>query len=166
VAARRKTARYRCGSTSRAVSRSPFRGYYGTISLTAIPAASFTPLRSSRRKRMVWCGESHDRMPVIYDGAMGKQWLDGPFGGRAMALVLQPLLRSEWKHTKSRHLSIRRRTIRQLAFKLFQPISKVKRSCRYSSTFVSLWLDIASFAWGRLDITDGFIASSMIFRAI
>jgi putative SOS response-associated peptidase YedK len=35
----------------------------------------------------------HDRMPVIYDGAMGKQWLDGPFGGRAMALdlVLQPL---------------------------------------------------------------------------
>jgi putative SOS response-associated peptidase YedK len=35
----------------------------------------------------------HDRMPVIYDGAMGKQWLDGPFGGRTMALdlVLQPL---------------------------------------------------------------------------
>jgi putative SOS response-associated peptidase YedK len=35
----------------------------------------------------------HDRMPVIYDAAMGRQWLDGPFGGRAMALdlVLQPL---------------------------------------------------------------------------
>jgi putative SOS response-associated peptidase YedK len=31
----------------------------------------------------------HDRMPVIYDREMGKQW----FGGRAMALdlVLQPL---------------------------------------------------------------------------
>jgi putative SOS response-associated peptidase YedK len=35
----------------------------------------------------------HDRMPVIYDAAMGRQWLDGPFGGRAMALdlVLQSL---------------------------------------------------------------------------
>jgi putative SOS response-associated peptidase YedK len=32
-------------------------------------------------------------MPVIYDAAMGRQWLDGPFGARAMALdlVLQPL---------------------------------------------------------------------------
>jgi putative SOS response-associated peptidase YedK len=38
----------------------------------------------------------HDRMPVIYDAAMGRQWLEGPFGRRAMALdlVLQPL-RSE-----------------------------------------------------------------------
>jgi putative SOS response-associated peptidase YedK len=35
----------------------------------------------------------HDRMPVIYDKDMGRQWLEGPFGGRAMALdlVLQPL---------------------------------------------------------------------------
>jgi putative SOS response-associated peptidase YedK len=35
----------------------------------------------------------HDRMPVIYDAAMGRQWLDGPFGGRAMGLdlVLQPI---------------------------------------------------------------------------
>ena len=35
----------------------------------------------------------HDRMPVIYDAAMGRQWLEGPFGGRSMALdlVLQPL---------------------------------------------------------------------------
>jgi putative SOS response-associated peptidase YedK len=35
----------------------------------------------------------HDRMPVIYDVAMGRQWLDGPFDARAMALdlVLQPL---------------------------------------------------------------------------
>jgi putative SOS response-associated peptidase YedK len=35
----------------------------------------------------------HDRMPVIYDAAMGRQWFDGPFGNRAMALdlVLQPL---------------------------------------------------------------------------
>jgi putative SOS response-associated peptidase YedK len=35
----------------------------------------------------------HDRMPVIYDAAMGHQWLEGPFGGRAMDLdlVLQPL---------------------------------------------------------------------------
>ena len=35
----------------------------------------------------------HDRMPVIYDAAMGCQWLDRPFGGRAMDLdlVLQPL---------------------------------------------------------------------------
>jgi putative SOS response-associated peptidase YedK len=35
----------------------------------------------------------HDRMPVIYDAAMGRQWLDGPFGARAMDLlaVLQPL---------------------------------------------------------------------------
>ena len=35
----------------------------------------------------------HDRMPVIYDAAMGRQWLEGPFGARAMALdlVLQPL---------------------------------------------------------------------------
>jgi putative SOS response-associated peptidase YedK len=34
----------------------------------------------------------HDRMPVIYDAAMGRQWLDGPFGARVMALdlVLQP----------------------------------------------------------------------------
>jgi putative SOS response-associated peptidase YedK len=32
-------------------------------------------------------------MPVIYDPAMGQQWLDGPFGARAMDLdlVLQPL---------------------------------------------------------------------------
>jgi putative SOS response-associated peptidase YedK len=32
-------------------------------------------------------------MPVIYDAAMGRQWLDGPFGARRMALdlVLQPL---------------------------------------------------------------------------
>jgi putative SOS response-associated peptidase YedK len=32
-------------------------------------------------------------MPVIYDAAMGRQWLDGPFGNRAMELdiVLQPL---------------------------------------------------------------------------
>jgi putative SOS response-associated peptidase YedK len=32
-------------------------------------------------------------MPVIYDTAMGRQWLEGPFGGRAMDLdlVLQPL---------------------------------------------------------------------------
>jgi putative SOS response-associated peptidase YedK len=30
----------------------------------------------------------HDRMPVIYDVAMGRQWLDGPFGERAMALDL------------------------------------------------------------------------------
>jgi SOS response associated peptidase (SRAP) len=35
----------------------------------------------------------HDRMPVIFDTAMGSQWLEGPFGARAMALdlVLQPL---------------------------------------------------------------------------
>lgn len=35
----------------------------------------------------------HDRLPVIYDAAMGRQWLNGPFGARAMALdlVLQPL---------------------------------------------------------------------------
>jgi putative SOS response-associated peptidase YedK len=35
----------------------------------------------------------HDRMPVIYDAAMGRQWLDGPFGARAkdLNLVLQPL---------------------------------------------------------------------------
>jgi putative SOS response-associated peptidase YedK len=34
----------------------------------------------------------HDRMPVIYDAAMGRQWLDG-IEARAMALdlVLQPL---------------------------------------------------------------------------
>lgn len=32
-------------------------------------------------------------MPVIYDAAMGRQWLEGPFGARKMALdlVLQPL---------------------------------------------------------------------------
>jgi putative SOS response-associated peptidase YedK len=35
----------------------------------------------------------HDRMPVIYDAEMGRQWLRGPFGGRRMELdlVLQPL---------------------------------------------------------------------------
>jgi putative SOS response-associated peptidase YedK len=35
----------------------------------------------------------HDRMPVIYDAAMGRQWLEGPFGTQAMELdfVLQPL---------------------------------------------------------------------------
>src|ERR671919_2600537 len=35
----------------------------------------------------------HDRMPVIYDAAKGRQWLEGPFGARATALdlVLQPL---------------------------------------------------------------------------
>jgi putative SOS response-associated peptidase YedK len=35
----------------------------------------------------------HDRMPVIYDPAMGRQWLEGPFGSRAMDLdlVLQSL---------------------------------------------------------------------------
>jgi putative SOS response-associated peptidase YedK len=35
----------------------------------------------------------HDRMPVIYDAAMGRQWLETPFGGRAMELdlALQPL---------------------------------------------------------------------------
>jgi putative SOS response-associated peptidase YedK len=34
----------------------------------------------------------HDRMPVIYDAAMGRQWLEGPFGNRRMDLdlVLQP----------------------------------------------------------------------------
>ena len=32
-------------------------------------------------------------MPVIYDAAMGRQWLESSFGNRAMALdlVLQPL---------------------------------------------------------------------------
>jgi putative SOS response-associated peptidase YedK len=32
-------------------------------------------------------------MPVIYDAAIGRQWVEGPFGARAMALdlVLQPL---------------------------------------------------------------------------
>jgi putative SOS response-associated peptidase YedK len=36
---------------------------------------------------------THDRMPVIYDAAMGREWLEGRFGTRAMALdlVLQPL---------------------------------------------------------------------------
>jgi putative SOS response-associated peptidase YedK len=35
----------------------------------------------------------HDRMPVICDAAMGRQWLEGPFGARKLALelVLQPL---------------------------------------------------------------------------
>jgi putative SOS response-associated peptidase YedK len=35
----------------------------------------------------------HDRMPVIYDAAMGRQWLETSFGSRAMELdlVLQPL---------------------------------------------------------------------------
>jgi putative SOS response-associated peptidase YedK len=35
----------------------------------------------------------HDRMPVIYDAAMGRQWLESSFGSRSMALdlVLQPL---------------------------------------------------------------------------
>lgn len=35
----------------------------------------------------------HDRMPVIYDAAMGRQWLESTFGGPAMDLdlVLQPL---------------------------------------------------------------------------
>jgi hypothetical protein len=27
-------------------------------------------------------------MPVIYDAAMGRQWLEGPFGARKMALDL------------------------------------------------------------------------------
>jgi putative SOS response-associated peptidase YedK len=30
----------------------------------------------------------HDRMPVIYDAAMGRQWLEGPFGMRRMELDL------------------------------------------------------------------------------
>jgi putative SOS response-associated peptidase YedK len=29
----------------------------------------------------------HDRMPVIYDAAMGRQRLEGPFGGRAIAAI-------------------------------------------------------------------------------
>ena len=35
----------------------------------------------------------HNRMPVIYDAAIRRQWLDGLFGSRSMALdlVLQPL---------------------------------------------------------------------------
>jgi putative SOS response-associated peptidase YedK len=35
----------------------------------------------------------HDRMPVICDAALGRQWLEGPFGARKLALelVLQPL---------------------------------------------------------------------------
>src|SRR4029453_9836041 len=35
----------------------------------------------------------HDRMPVIYDGEMGRQWLRGPFGNGRMDLdlVLQPI---------------------------------------------------------------------------
>jgi putative SOS response-associated peptidase YedK len=38
----------------------------------------------------------HDRMPVIYDPAMGRSWLEGSFGGSVKILlaVLQPL-RSE-----------------------------------------------------------------------
>ncbi|HYY72806.1 MAG TPA: SOS response-associated peptidase, partial [Candidatus Bathyarchaeia archaeon] len=38
-------------------------------------------------------GRIHDRMPVIYDAAMGRQWLGTSLGTRAMelGLVLQPL---------------------------------------------------------------------------
>jgi putative SOS response-associated peptidase YedK len=50
----------------------------------------------------------HDRMPVIDDAAMGRQWLEGPFGARAMALDLccNRSHRSERQLTKSRRSSI------------------------------------------------------------
>jgi putative SOS response-associated peptidase YedK len=40
----------------------------------------------------------HNRMPVIYDRAMGRQWLEHQFGNSAMALAaaLRPV-RSTWK---------------------------------------------------------------------
>jgi putative SOS response-associated peptidase YedK len=47
----------------------------------------------------------HDRMPVIYDAAMGRQWLDGPFGGRRWLSILcsNRFPRSEWKRTMEAH---------------------------------------------------------------
>src|SRR4030095_16093371 len=59
----------------------------------------------------------HDRMPVIYDGEMGRQWLRGPFGNRRMDLdlVLQPIHRGKWKPTRFRRWSIRRKTIERNA---------------------------------------------------
>jgi SOS response associated peptidase (SRAP) len=55
---------------------------------TALYSFTIITTRANALLRLI-----HDRMPVIYDAAMGRQWLDGPFGGRAMGLdlVLQPL---------------------------------------------------------------------------
>src|ERR671922_2003043 len=63
----------------------------------------------------------HNRMPVIYDAAMGRQWLERPFGGRRMELdlVLQPPPPERMEaHEVSTRL-IRLRTTRQRAFSVF-----------------------------------------------
>jgi putative SOS response-associated peptidase YedK len=80
----------------------------------------------------------HDRMPVIYDAAMGRQWLDGPFGNRAMELdlLLQPLPSERIEAHEVSTLSIHRRVIRRSASNLFHPIKSLSRSCGFSR---ALW---------------------------
>jgi SOS response associated peptidase (SRAP) len=75
----------------------------------------------------------HDRMPVIYDAAMGRQWLDGPHAGWLSILCCNRFPRNEWNLTKFRRSSIPRRTILQLAFSLLRPANQLSRSCRSSS---------------------------------
>jgi putative SOS response-associated peptidase YedK len=89
---REATARCRSGSISRAANRLRFLGC-GTVGSTATPGSplyTFTII-TTRANGLVQ--RIHYRIPVIYDAAMGRQWLDGRFGARAMALdlVLQPL---------------------------------------------------------------------------
>jgi hypothetical protein len=87
----------------------------------------------------------HDRMPVIYDATMGRQWLDGPFGMRRMALdlVLQPLPSERMEAHEVSTLVNSPENDTPACIQAVSAVSKVKRSCRYFSTFVSLWLDIA-----------------------
>jgi putative SOS response-associated peptidase YedK len=73
----------------------------------------------------------HDRMPVIYDPAMDRQWLDGPFGSRSMALdfVLNRFPPSEYRLTRSRRSSIALRTTRWNASNQ-DPADSIGPSCR------------------------------------
>ena len=80
----------------------------------------------------------HNRMPVIYDAAMGRQWLDHSFD-RAMILaaVLRPWPSELMEAWDVSPLVMRPRRIAPIASSRFRLNSRLKRSCRCSSDVIA-----------------------------
>ena len=77
----------------------------------------------------------HNRMPVIYDKEMGKQWLEESFGDEPMILaaVLQPLPSELMEAHEVSTLVNSPENDTEACIQLFHPASQLSRSCRCCS---------------------------------
>jgi putative SOS response-associated peptidase YedK len=88
-------------------------------------------------------GRIHNRMPVIYDEAMGRQWLEHSFGFSFMTLaaVMRPWP-SEYMEAHDISTLVNSPDNNSMAaFSRFCPGNQVSRSCRCKHSFRALTQD-------------------------